>query len=143
MGSSPLLSVMWKDDGSVNVSCESEGWYPQPTLQWSNQDQTLHAKGLVHRTDTSGLVSVHSWTLISTPFRVTCSVGLSKQDQRQGFLFVSATGGSSTGWQVAFILTLVALLVSMAVLAVKHYKYNKRGKTLIWIEICNNGMMIL
>ncbi|KAF6715908.1 Butyrophilin subfamily 2 member A1 [Oryzias melastigma] len=34
-GSSPVLSAVWREDHTVNVSCESEGWFPQPELRWS------------------------------------------------------------------------------------------------------------
>uniref|UniRef100_A0A3P9J342 Ig-like domain-containing protein n=1 Tax=Oryzias latipes TaxID=8090 RepID=A0A3P9J342_ORYLA len=66
-------SNMWKKDNSVNVSCESEGWFPQPELRWS-EDQTKNRVRFVR--DSSGLVRVHSWIVVNASSEVSCSVGL-------------------------------------------------------------------
>ncbi|RVE60592.1 hypothetical protein OJAV_G00182230 [Oryzias javanicus] len=49
-GSHPVLSAAWREDNKVNVSCESEGWFPQPELR--------------------------CWILVSASSEVSCSVGL-------------------------------------------------------------------
>lgn len=72
-GSLPLLSAVWQKDNSVNVSCESEGWFPQPELRWS-EDQTKNRVTFVR--DSSGLVRVHSWIVVHASSEVSCSVGL-------------------------------------------------------------------
>lgn len=67
---------MWTEDDRVNVSCESEGWYPQPALRWSDKLQGLTPGGVLYRNASSGLVSVHSWCLLPASSEITCSVGL-------------------------------------------------------------------
>lgn len=82
MGATPLLSALWKDD-MVNVSCGSEGWYPEPWLRWSDQKQDLTPKGVEYSTDSSGLLSVHSWILVSGSSEVSCSIGISDQEVKE------------------------------------------------------------
>lgn len=76
MGTHPLLSAVWREDNSVHVSCESQGWYPEPKLRWSDQKQDLTPKVLKYNNVSSGLVSVRSWLLVPTSSEVSCSVGL-------------------------------------------------------------------
>lgn len=67
----------------VNVSCESEGWYPQPELHWSDRNKVLINSNLVYAKDPAGLVSVHSWLLVPDSSEVSCFVGLSKEVTKQ------------------------------------------------------------
>uniref|UniRef100_A0A8C6WSU3 Uncharacterized protein n=1 Tax=Neogobius melanostomus TaxID=47308 RepID=A0A8C6WSU3_9GOBI len=63
-GESPLLTAVIMENNKVNVSCESDGWYPKPKLQWSDGSSALTPKALVHSTASTGLASVHSWLLL-------------------------------------------------------------------------------
>lgn len=75
----------WTEDGGLNVSCESEGWHPKPWLQWSDQEQTLAPGTIVYGNDPGALMSVHSWLLLpSASSVVTCSVGLSEEEGKEG-----------------------------------------------------------
>lgn len=82
-GSPLLLSAVWKEENMVNVSCESEGWFPKPRLRWSNQSQALAPKRLNFSKGSSGLWSVHSWLLVSSSSEVSCSVGLSDEEAKE------------------------------------------------------------
>uniref|UniRef100_A0A3B3BSJ9 Ig-like domain-containing protein n=1 Tax=Oryzias melastigma TaxID=30732 RepID=A0A3B3BSJ9_ORYME len=72
-GSLPVLSAVWREDNTVNVSCESEGWFPQPELRWSEDPDKDRATFV---RDSSGFIRVHSWILVSASSEVSCSVGL-------------------------------------------------------------------
>ncbi|KAM4611577.1 butyrophilin subfamily 2 member A2-like [Polymixia lowei] len=123
-GTSPLLSVAWTEDLLVNVSCESEGWHPNPRLRWSDQTKTLAPKILVYSNDISGLVSVQSWLLLSSTSTVTCFVGLSGEEDWEGRLSLESlvqppeqgksqeSGSSVAGW-VAFTVVSIALAVML------------------------------
>uniref|UniRef100_A0A3Q0S394 Uncharacterized protein n=1 Tax=Amphilophus citrinellus TaxID=61819 RepID=A0A3Q0S394_AMPCI len=82
-GSQPFLSAVWTEDNSVNVSCESEGWYPQPVLRWSDKNQDLTPGGLLYRNFSSGLFSVHSWCLLPPSSELSCSVGLPGKEAKE------------------------------------------------------------
>lgn len=74
---------MWGEDDKVNVSCESEGWYPQPVLRWSDKKQDVKPQSLVYKNLSSGLVLVHSWLLLSSTSEPSCSVGLSDKEVKE------------------------------------------------------------
>ncbi|XP_075968521.1 butyrophilin-like protein 3 [Anarhichas minor] len=127
MGTAPLLSAVWKEDNTVNMSCESEGWYPEPNLSWSDQKQVLKPKSLKHSKDSSGLHSVHSWLLVSSSTEVSCSVGISDEQPKEARARMenspqTESGSSAAGW-VLFALLLTAMLVLLGVLYFK-----QRGK---------------
>ncbi|XP_041821058.1 butyrophilin-like protein 3 isoform X2 [Chelmon rostratus] len=120
-GSPLLLSAVWKEENMVNVSCESEGWFPKPRLRWSNQSQALAPKRLNFSKGSSGLWSVHSWLLVSSSSEVSCSVGLSDEEAKEARVHLppsppqpgkQVSGSSSAGW-LAFALLLIATLAAL------------------------------
>ncbi|XP_069001497.1 butyrophilin subfamily 2 member A2-like isoform X1 [Embiotoca jacksoni] len=131
-GSPPLLSAVWKDDNMLNLSCESEGWYPQPVLRWSDGQRDLTPKSLVHHTASSGFRSVHSWLLVRSSSEVSCSVGLTTKETKEARLHLGSppqpkTGSSVGGW-VAFVLLLIAVLAVLGVIGVMYFKKKVKGK---------------
>uniref|UniRef100_A0A3Q1J2H6 Ig-like domain-containing protein n=1 Tax=Anabas testudineus TaxID=64144 RepID=A0A3Q1J2H6_ANATE len=106
MGTSPFLSVEWKEDNLVNVSCESVGWYPQPHLRWADQEQNLNPKSLLYSKSSSGLVSVHSWVQVPISISKIC-------------LAFDLGSGSSVGGWVAFGILLIGSLVVFGLLYFK------------------------
>uniref|UniRef100_A0A667Y3H3 Uncharacterized protein n=1 Tax=Myripristis murdjan TaxID=586833 RepID=A0A667Y3H3_9TELE len=118
LGSPPVLSPQWNVNGTVNVSCSSEGWYPKPWLRWSEQGKVETPKVLTHNTETSGLVSVHSSRLVSSPSKVFCSIGLHEEENWEHislYLGEENLGSSPSGW-VLFGVTFAALLIVSAIL---------------------------
>ena len=75
--------MVWGEENLVNLSCESEGWYPRPKLHWADQKHNLTPKSLEYDKVSSGLVSVHSWVLVPSSSEVSCSVGLSDKDMKE------------------------------------------------------------
>uniref|UniRef100_A0A4W6FCX2 Ig-like domain-containing protein n=1 Tax=Lates calcarifer TaxID=8187 RepID=A0A4W6FCX2_LATCA len=100
------------------VLCESQGWYPEPKLRWSDQKQDLTPKVLKYNNVSSGLVSVRSWLLVPTSSEVSCSVGLPDGEAKESRMH----SGFSAGW-VAFAILLIAALSSLGLLF-----YKRRGK---------------
>ncbi|XP_032367490.1 butyrophilin subfamily 2 member A2 isoform X2 [Etheostoma spectabile] len=133
MGTSPLLSAEWEDDHTVNVSCESEGWYPEPSLRWSDQNQVLTPKNLKYSKDSSGLLSVHSWLLVPSSTEVSCTVGVSDKEPKKARVRLEnrppapESGSSAAGWG-AFALLLVAVVVSLAVLYYKRREKKHKSR---------------
>ncbi|XP_018543501.1 butyrophilin subfamily 1 member A1 isoform X2 [Lates calcarifer] len=122
MGTHPLLSAVWREDNSVHVSCESQGWYPEPKLRWSDQKQDLTPKVLKYNNVSSGLVSVRSWLLVPTSSEVSCSVGLPDGEAKESRMRLEKPAkqdsGFSAGW-VAFAILLIAALSSLGLLFYK------------------------
>ncbi|KAL7375162.1 hypothetical protein ABVT39_012943 [Epinephelus coioides] len=127
MGAPPLLSAVWKEDNMLNMSCESQGWYPQPSLRWSDQKQDLPPKSLKYSKDSSGLLSVQSWVLVSSSTEVSCSVGVTDKEAKEARVHLGSPpqpeSGSSVGGWVAFALLLMAVLALLGVLY-----FRRRGK---------------
>ncbi|XP_046904756.1 butyrophilin subfamily 1 member A1-like [Hypomesus transpacificus] len=130
-GTPPLLSVVRTTSGSVNVSCESRGWHPQPRLQWSDGQQSLAPQSLSYSRDDQGLVGVHSWLVSSLPW-VSCSLSLSPEEEREGRVDlkrIPAKDVPSGGWKTAFIILLVlSILTAIGVLL---YIKKKDGQTIL------------
>uniref|UniRef100_A0A087XMP4 Ig-like domain-containing protein n=1 Tax=Poecilia formosa TaxID=48698 RepID=A0A087XMP4_POEFO len=82
-GHQPLLSAVMKDDNKVNVSCQSDGWYPKPELSWSDSKTALTPANVSFSKNSAGFYSVHSWVLVSSPSEVSCSVGLFNEEPKE------------------------------------------------------------
>uniref|UniRef100_A0A3B3YH97 Ig-like domain-containing protein n=1 Tax=Poecilia mexicana TaxID=48701 RepID=A0A3B3YH97_9TELE len=82
-GRSPLLSAVMKDDNKVNLSCQSDGWYPKPELSWSDNKTALTPANVMFSRISAGFYSVHSWVLVSSPSEVSCSVGLFNEEPKE------------------------------------------------------------
>ncbi|XP_075896565.1 butyrophilin subfamily 1 member A1-like isoform X14 [Nelusetta ayraudi] len=121
-GSPALLSAVWRDDNTVNVSCESGGWYPEPRLQWRDSKEALTAISLKHSRDSSGLVSVHSWLLVSSSSKISCSVGVDVGEAKEASVYLATSSQHSdqcsaggSGW-AAFTVLLIAILAALGLL---------------------------
>ncbi|KAL2091164.1 hypothetical protein ACEWY4_013427 [Coilia grayii] len=85
IGSVPVIWYVDGGRGQVNVTCESEGWFPEPTLTWRDRRGTeisSNSSDVCLFTDEEGLMGVGSWLLFS-PLQsewLSCSVGLSDQE---------------------------------------------------------------
>ncbi|XP_062374203.1 butyrophilin subfamily 1 member A1-like isoform X2 [Sardina pilchardus] len=91
MGTPPIISDSDGGSGQVNVTCESEGWSPQPTLTWRNKGGAEIPSESHHSApDANGLVSVTSWLVHSSSEWIACSVGLS-EDERKESRFLPGT----------------------------------------------------
>uniref|UniRef100_A0A3B3YGQ9 Ig-like domain-containing protein n=1 Tax=Poecilia mexicana TaxID=48701 RepID=A0A3B3YGQ9_9TELE len=76
------LTVM-KDHNKVNVSCQSDGWHPEPELSWSDSKTALTPANVMFSKNSTGFYSVHSWVLVSSPSEVSCSVGLFNEEPKE------------------------------------------------------------
>uniref|UniRef100_A0AAR2JXT4 Ig-like domain-containing protein n=1 Tax=Pygocentrus nattereri TaxID=42514 RepID=A0AAR2JXT4_PYGNA len=113
LGSFPLFSLAEFGD-QVNVSCASTGWSPKPTLTWRDKrGRELATSHIYYKTDSKGLVSVSSWLLLSPSESewISCSVGLSDQEMKEGRVLPR-----KEIWREAFIATLVLSLFIVIIL---------------------------
>lgn len=90
------------------MSCSSEGWYPEPRLRWSDLKEGLTPNVVKFNEDPSGLRSVHSWVLVSSSSEVSCSVGLSGEEEKESRVRLDhrpkpAQQGSYSVWFDVFI----------------------------------------
>ncbi|XP_017166082.1 butyrophilin subfamily 2 member A2-like [Poecilia reticulata] len=127
-GHQPLLSAVMRDDNKVNMSCQSDGWYPKPELSWSDSKKALIPANVMFSKNSAGFYSVHSWVLVSSPFEVSCSVGLFSEEPKEARMRLEnppplqEESGSSAGW-VAFGILLGAMLATFGAL---YFVYSRK-----------------
>ncbi|XP_035004680.2 butyrophilin subfamily 1 member A1 [Hippoglossus stenolepis] len=133
-GNTPLLSMVGAEENLVNLSCESEGWYPRPKLHWADHKHNLTPKSLEYGKVSSGLVSVHSWLLVPSSSEVSCSVGLSDMDTKEARVRLEIpppaakkVSGLVPGL-VVFIRILLAALALLGWLYIKKRVLRKKDK---------------
>ncbi len=89
LGSTPVLLPKPLDDGRVNISCRSSGWYPEPSVTWTSDEGTvLRPGGSSHSRGADEMFSVHSWTAVSQSDAqlVSCSLSLRTGEFKDGRL---------------------------------------------------------
>ncbi|XP_072526900.1 butyrophilin subfamily 1 member A1-like [Salminus brasiliensis] len=137
VGLSPLLSIAEAGD-ELNVTCESDGWSPEPTLTWRDKRGRKLINSAVHyETDSEGLVRVRSWLKFSPSESewLSCSV-----EMTEGRVLplplkpAPAINQESTyilpGWKKAFLVSLVVTLLVLTVMALLIVP-----KTKVWEKI--------
>uniref|UniRef100_A0A673KBI7 Ig-like domain-containing protein n=1 Tax=Sinocyclocheilus rhinocerous TaxID=307959 RepID=A0A673KBI7_9TELE len=91
LGSAPVLFPKPLDDGRVNISCRSRGWYPEPSVSWTSDDgRAFRPGGSSHSRGADEMFSVHSWTAVSLSDAqlVSCSVSLRTGELKEGRLHI-------------------------------------------------------
>uniref|UniRef100_A0A673KIE9 Butyrophilin subfamily 1 member A1-like n=1 Tax=Sinocyclocheilus rhinocerous TaxID=307959 RepID=A0A673KIE9_9TELE len=100
-GSAPVLFPKPLDDGRVNISCRSRGWYPEPSVSWTSDDgRAFRPGGSSHSRGADEMFSVHSWTAVSLSDAqlVSCSVSLRTGELKEGRLHIQGSLFSVWSW---------------------------------------------
>ncbi|CAL9694778.1 unnamed protein product [Knipowitschia caucasica] len=146
-GVEPLLTAVVNEVDKMNVSCESEGWYPKPLLHWSDGSSALTAKALVHRKTSTGFYSVHSWLIVPSSFALSCSVGLPGEKTVQGRLHMHMEIPSKqeqpvAGW-VLFAIAAIFLAALILFGLLKYRSYLQMANKLNLISNQPSSMLVL
>ncbi|XDV19567.1 hypothetical protein PO909_025016, partial [Leuciscus waleckii] len=134
LGSAPVLFPQPLDDGRVNISCKSSGWYPEPDVTWMSDERTVLRPGGVSRSrGADEMFSVHSWTAVSHSDAqlVSCSISLKTGEFREGRLNIQAII-SSDPWKALFFTVLICALLGLTGLIL--YKYRHKLTGTIWLK---------
>ncbi|XP_039097731.1 butyrophilin-like protein 2 [Hyaena hyaena] len=76
-GSSPRITIIGQKDGEIELMCDSEGWLPQPHVQWKDMEgKTIPSFSEVLTQGSHGLFHVKTSLLVTNSFivNVTCSI---------------------------------------------------------------------
>ncbi|XP_006860607.1 PREDICTED: LOW QUALITY PROTEIN: butyrophilin-like protein 2-like [Chrysochloris asiatica] len=90
VGSSLLITMMKWKDGEMQLMCFSDGWFPQPHVQWRDiEGKTIPLFSEVLTHDSYGLFHVETSLLVrnSSIVNVTCSISNSLQVQEKTSAF--------------------------------------------------------
>ncbi|XP_052458867.1 butyrophilin subfamily 1 member A1-like isoform X2 [Carassius gibelio] len=136
LGSAPVLSPKSLDDGRVNISCRSSGWYPEPSVSWtSDEGRVLRPGGTSHTRGEDEMISTHSWMVVSLSDAklVSCSVSLRTGDLKEGRLDIqgivsSGPSDSSGPWMALFLTFLICSLLGLFGLILYKYRHKRTGK---------------
>ncbi|CAM4508576.1 unnamed protein product [Leuciscus chuanchicus] len=133
LGSAPVLFPQPLDDGRVNISCKSSGWYPEPNVTWMSDERTVLLPGGVSRSrGADEMFSVHSWTTISHSDAqlVSCSISLKTGEFREGRLNIQAiiSSDSSDPWKALFFTLFICALLGLVGLILYIYRHKQTGK---------------
>ncbi|XP_067256979.1 butyrophilin subfamily 1 member A1-like [Chanodichthys erythropterus] len=133
LGSAPVLFPQPLDDGRVNISCRSSGWYPEPNITWTSDDRTvLHPGGGSSSHGADQMFSVHSWMVVSHSDAqlVSCSMSLKTGDFRESRIEIQAfiSSDSSDPWKALFFTLLIFALLGLVGLILYKYRHKLTGK---------------
>ncbi|XP_055983754.1 butyrophilin-like protein 2 [Sorex fumeus] len=92
MGSSPVITMEKVKDGEVQLMCTSDGWFPQPLVQWKDvEGKTIPSFSEILTEGSHGLFQVETHLLItnSSVVNVTCSISnpLLSEEKMTNFSF--------------------------------------------------------
>ncbi|KAF5902212.1 butyrophilin subfamily 1 member A1-like, partial [Clarias magur] len=132
LGAPARLSLQHLQD-SVNLTCSSCGWFPQPKLLWKSPNEKTLSKtqSLIYSKQENGLFCAHSWIVLSSSFSnlISCSVTLSEEEKREVSFDLDARPSDDTSglWKILFGLALFCLLALIGVGLYKIYSARKKS----------------
>ncbi|XP_058240377.1 mucin-5B-like isoform X2 [Hemibagrus wyckioides] len=122
VGSTSVISLKEAGEGQVNISCKSHGWFPEPSIIWTDKEgrDLKHLSTDIFTTKPEGTVDVSSWLIVSPSESewISCSVGLSDPERKDSrvTLFVPAGGRESlNGYFIAMPILLLCAAAGVAV----------------------------
>ncbi|XP_053086681.1 mucin-5AC isoform X2 [Pangasianodon hypophthalmus] len=122
VGSSPVLSLNEAEGGKMNVSCQSHGWLPEPSITWTDKDgkDLKHLSKFKFTNNSEGFIDVSSWLIVSPSESewISCSVGFSDQERKEGRIIPHTPTGDAGSLNGYFIAIPILLLLCAAGIAV-------------------------
>ncbi|XP_026095739.1 butyrophilin subfamily 1 member A1-like [Carassius auratus] len=112
VGSPPVITVDGFDQsGGLLLQCESEGWYPEPVLEWLNSEGgRLSSETEERHRNEDGFGVKHSVTVYERDSKIHCRV---KLKHRMLETLIIATSNMFNLWRTSVILISVAVVLSV------------------------------
>nr|XP_045007707.1 butyrophilin-like protein 9 isoform X1 [Jaculus jaculus]XP_045007708.1 butyrophilin-like protein 9 isoform X1 [Jaculus jaculus] len=122
LGSDPHVSLEGFKEGGIQLRCSSHGWYPKPKVQWGDHlGHCLSPESEAIIQDSRGLFSLETSVIIHgrAHNNVSCSIQNPLLSQKKEFVIQIADVflPRTSPWKKAFLGTLVALPLPLALLA--------------------------
>ncbi|XDV12409.1 hypothetical protein PO909_001101 [Leuciscus waleckii] len=135
VGRPPVITVDGFDrSGGLHLLCESEGWYPEPDLEWLDSEGVRLSSETTetHRNSVSNRFSVkHTITVYESNKKIHCRVKL-----RHHMLetLIISSNNMFISWRTSVILILViVVLVVIAGILIAVFVHKNRGKVLVFL----------
>ncbi|KAM5325520.1 butyrophilin-like protein 2 [Glossophaga mutica] len=130
LGSPPRITMQGPKDGQMQLMCSSDGWFPEPRVQWRDTEgKTVPSFSEVLTPDSRGLFRVEAFLLVadSSAVNVTCSVSNPLLGEEKRAAFSSSDSRMTFSWM---ILLIFGLLLLAAVGLIKRKSYRNVNATL-------------
>lgn len=121
LGSKPRIQVIHTLDRGIWAECTSEGWYPEPWVEWKDRrGQTVHAETNFSVSATTSLLAVMSRVALQDKAveGLSCSISNpllpEKKVAESRLPALLSRGSQSTKWRPALPLSLLAMGFMMA-----------------------------
>nr|XP_025124045.1 butyrophilin-like protein 2 isoform X5 [Bubalus bubalis] len=114
LGSSPQISMEGLKDGEVKLKCTSEGWFPQPQVQWRDMEgNTIPSSSQDLTQGSQGLFQVEAFLLVtnSSVVNVTCSISSPFIGEEKKTTFSTSESRMIYSWNILLIWGLLFLLL--------------------------------
>ncbi|XP_041428767.1 butyrophilin subfamily 1 member A1 isoform X2 [Xenopus laevis] len=127
-GSPPLVKVSLQDS-SVQISCSSSNWFPEPTVNWKRDDETLvNEEMMTSNQDTNGLFSVTNNILLkdSSEEKLFCALKHPVTGKESGVYVIVSDSmfPQLSNWLILFFVLLFLSLGAFAFVGWKFYVYS-------------------
>ncbi|XP_054425142.1 butyrophilin-like protein 2 isoform X2 [Pteronotus mesoamericanus] len=99
-------------DGEMQLMCSSEGWFPQPRVQWRDMEgMTVPSFSEVLTQGSHGLFHVETFLLVpnSSVVNLTCSISNPLLGEEKMATFSSSDFRKTSSWKILFIFGLLLL----------------------------------
>ncbi|MXQ99546.1 hypothetical protein E5288_WYG010416 [Bos mutus] len=133
LGSSPQISMEGPKDGEVKLKCTSEGWFPQPQVQWRDMEgNTIPSSSQDLTQGSQGLFQVEAFLLVtnSSIVNVTCSISSPLLGEEKKTTFYASESRMIYSWNILLIWGLLLLLLVGVVGLIWRKNCRKVNKTL-------------
>ncbi|XP_056308627.1 butyrophilin-like protein 3 [Danio aesculapii] len=125
VGSPPVITVDGFDhSGGLHLQCESEGWYPEPDLEWLDSDGVrLSPETTETHRNTDGFSVKHTVTVHQRDGKIHCRV---KMKHHMLEALITTTSNMFTSWRTSVIIISICVLLNVIagiLIAVNVQKY--------------------
>ncbi|XP_038672769.1 butyrophilin subfamily 2 member A1-like [Scyliorhinus canicula] len=133
VGLEPVLKLSGYQGSRIKLTCESDDWYPKPSIKWSKENREVNTGILEKQTNNSrGLLKVESSLEVANDLhnKYTCTIinNLLNKWKESNVQISAEFFPHVTGWLVAFWVLFVLLLAGIGAV---FYFYRKRQKQLL------------
>ncbi|KAM6185069.1 butyrophilin subfamily 1 member A1-like [Rhynchocyon petersi] len=139
LGSGPHILMVGPEDEGIKVTCRGKGWFPQPEVQWRNEEEKkIPSLSETEVQDDDGLFQIETSLIVrdSSKRKVACSMKnpFFGEEQVETISIPEPFFPRTSPWKVAFAVTLPILLASLGAVSFLIIRRQKEKKKLLETE---------
>ncbi|XP_077069878.1 butyrophilin subfamily 1 member A1-like [Siphateles boraxobius] len=127
VGRPPVITVDGLDgSGGLHLQCESEGWYPEPDLEWlDSEGVSLSSETKETHRNTDGFSVKHTITVYDSNNKIHCRVKL--RHHMLESLINTTNNVFDSGRTSLILISVIVVLVVIAGILIAVFTYKNRG----------------